>query len=101
MNRRIFKGIAGSLSFLTLLTHQPGRGLEAYRIWFSKLYNRITQGNLKILMSELLVWALGVVKVPQVIIMCVYLGLGELLELKICAPLIQEATVGGSKISFH
>lgn len=32
MNRRIFKGIAGTISFLTLLTHQLGRELEAYRL---------------------------------------------------------------------
>lgn len=58
------------------------------------MYNRITGGNLKILMSDLLVWVLGFVKVPQVIIMCLHFGLGELSGLKICAPLIQEVTIG-------
>ena len=64
------------------------------------MYDRITRGNLKILMSDVLVWALGFVHVPRVIIMCVHLGLAALLELTVCAPLIQEATIG-SKISCH
>lgn len=37
VNRRIFKGVASSISCLTFSTHQPGRGLDTYRKVILKL----------------------------------------------------------------